>query len=172
MSSALPESELAGQLERTFRLLGKRIYRTGTRRTSDGGPDVDKASIPLLAILEDQGELRPSDIAAALELDQSTVSRQLHQLEKLGLVARRPDSGDGRVSHIRLTEAGRGSQAAARAARARMLDAVFAEWSEGDRRQLNTLLERLRNDLAALPNSQSPVRPAPPAQSMNGKSQP
>lgn len=168
--SVVPGSDLARQLERTFRLLGKRIYRTSPRRALDGGPDLDHAAISLLAILEDQDEMRPSDIATALEIDQSTVSRQLQQLEKLGRVARRADRGDGRVSHIRLTQDGRQSLAAVRAARAAMLDDVLAGWREADRRQLNLLLERLHNDLAAVPISASPNRPGPPAPTPNGES--
>jgi DNA-binding MarR family transcriptional regulator len=109
--------------------------------------------------MEDQGELRPSDIATALELDQSTVSRQLRQLEQVGLVARRADSADGRVSQIRLTDEGRSSLAAVRATRARMLDDVFAGWPEADRRQLNALLERLLDGLAALPTTSSSTAP-------------
>jgi DNA-binding MarR family transcriptional regulator len=155
-------SDLAGRLEATFRLLGKRIYRTRSRRTFDGDPDLDLASIALLAVLEDQDELRPSDIAAALEIDLSTVSRRLHQLEEVGRVVRRADSEDGRVSQIRLTEDGRESLAAVRADRARMLENVLVEWPDADRSQLNALLERLHNDLAAMP-SVSPTRPAAPA---------
>lgn len=163
LSSPALGSDLARQLETTFRLLGKRIYRTGARRASYGGPDLDHASISLLAVLEDREDMRPSDIATVLELDQSTISRQLHQLEKVGRVARRPDSGDGRVSRIRLTVEGRDILAAARAARARMLADVFAGWPEADCRQLNVLLERLQQDLAATPNSPQPAQPAGPA---------
>lgn len=157
-------SDLAGRLEATFRLLGKRIYRTGPRRVIDGVPELDLASNALLAVLEDQDELRPSDIAAALELDLSTVSRRLHQLEKVGRVARRADDGDGRVSHIRLTAKGRASLAAVRADRARMLDDVLVEWPDADRSRLNALLERLHNDLAAMPSA-SVTRPGAPARS-------
>ena len=168
--AVVPRSDLAAQLEGTFRLLGKRIYRTSARRASDGGPGLDLASMSVLAVLADQNEMRPSDIATALEIDQSTVSRQLQQLEKVGFVARRADSGDGRVSRIRLTSDGSARVAAIRAARARMLDEVFLGWPEADRRQLNVLLERLHDDLAARPDSASPARPAAPALTPNGDS--
>lgn len=161
-SSPPPGSNLAGQLEATFRLLGKRIYRTSARRASGGEPDLDRTALLLLAILEDQDDMRPSDIATALEIDQSTVSRQLHQLEELGRVARRADGEDGRVWRIRLTEDGRASLADVRAARGRMLDDVFSAWNEADRRQLNKLLERLHDDLAAMPTG-PPARAADPA---------
>ena len=56
--TAPPGSELAGQLERTFRLLGKRIYRPSARRSYGGLPSVDYSSIPILAMLESGEEPR------------------------------------------------------------------------------------------------------------------
>jgi DNA-binding MarR family transcriptional regulator len=151
--TAQPGSELAVQLERTFRLLGKRIYRPSFRRASTDRPGLDNSGVLLLAALEGQVELRPSDIAAALELDQSTVSRQLRQLEDLGLVLRRPDDVDGRVSRMSLTASGRESLALVRTARAAMLDEVFDDWPEDERRHLLILLDRLLAGLAALPHN-------------------
>jgi DNA-binding MarR family transcriptional regulator len=144
-------SELADRLERTFRLLGKRIYLPSLRRLSSISHGLDRASIPLLGVLEEQGEVRPSDLAAALELDPSTVSRQLGQLERLGLVQRSADQADGRATLIGLTPAGRGNLATVRQARAALLEDVLAQWNEADREQLQALLDRLLESLAALP---------------------
>jgi DNA-binding MarR family transcriptional regulator len=151
-----PGSDLAVQLEQAFRLLGKRIYLPSVRQMRAVNPGLDKASIPLLATLGEQDDVRPSDVAAAAELDPSTVSRQLHQLERLGLVSRRPDGGDGRASRISLTVQGRDSLALVRASRAAMLDTVFRGWPDEDRRHLLRLLDRLLVGLAALPATASP----------------
>ncbi len=151
-----PGSDLAGQLEQAFRLLGKRIYLPSVRQMRAVNPGLDKASIPLLATLGEQDDVRPSDVAAAAELDPSTVSRQLHQLERLGLVSRRPDGEDGRASRISLTAHGRDSLAMVRASRATMLDTVFRGWPDEDRRHLLRLLDRLLAGLAALPATASP----------------
>jgi DNA-binding MarR family transcriptional regulator len=144
-------SELAARLERTFQLLGRRIYLPSLRHLRATNPGLDKASVPLLGALEDQADARPSDLAVALELDLSTVSRQLHQLEQLGLVSRRPDGDDGRASRISLTPAGSESLAFVRASRAATLDEVFRDWPEGEREQLLALLDRLLLGLNALP---------------------
>jgi len=144
-------SRLATHLEMTFRLLGKRIYGPGGRRASSIRPGLENAGVSLLATLEAEDGLRPSDIATSLELDQSTVSRQLRQLEALGLVSRRSDDDDGRASRIHLTSDGRSSLGAVRSARAAMLDDVFAAWPQADRERLIELLDRLLDNLATLP---------------------
>jgi DNA-binding MarR family transcriptional regulator len=160
-----PGSELAGRLESTFRLLGKRIYLASVRQLRAANPGLDKAGVPLLAMLEDRDNARPSDVAAAAELDLSTVSRQLRQLERLGLVTRRPDGDDRRACRMSLTAQGRECLSAVRASRAAMLDQVFLDWPDAERRQLLGLLDRLLAGLTALPLTTCPPTTSPPPNS-------
>jgi DNA-binding MarR family transcriptional regulator len=146
-------ADLASRLELTFRLLGKRIYLPSLRHLRAVSPGLDQASVPLLSALEERGECRPSDVAAMVELDLSTVSRQLRQLEQVGLVSRRPDRDDRRAFRITLTAQGRDRLRSVRASRADMLDSVFSDWPEDERRNLQELLDRLLTGLAALPAS-------------------
>ena len=141
--------ELAIQLEQTFRLLGKRIYSPSLRSLSSDLGGLDRASIPLLAALDEKDYARPSELATALELDPSTVSRQLANLERLGLAERSADQADGRARRISLTSRGRDGLAAVRANRAALLEGVFADWPDSDQRQLNSLLDRLLTSLLA-----------------------
>jgi DNA-binding MarR family transcriptional regulator len=136
-------SELVVRLEATFRTLGKRIYLPSMRRLRALHPTLDKVSFPLLAALEFTEGLRPSDLAAAVDLDLSTVSRHLSQLEQLGLVSRRPDGDDRRASRISLTPVGHESLRTVLAVRAELLDSVLMGWSDHDRGQLLALLDRL-----------------------------
>jgi DNA-binding MarR family transcriptional regulator len=147
--------DLAARLELTFQLLGKRIYLPSVRHLRATNPGLDKASVPLLAALIDRADVRPSDLAVALELDLSTVSRQLHHLEQLGLVTRRPDGDDGRASRISLTPQGRDNLEFVRANRAATLDEVFRDWPADERQHLLTLLDRLLTGLTALPGPAS-----------------
>jgi len=140
--------QLASRLELTFRTLGRRIYGPGARRASGVRPGLENSGVALLATLEAEDGLRPSDIAATLELDQSTVSRQLRQLADLGMISRRSDDDDGRASRIGLTEEGRAGLAAVRAARVAMLKEVFSSWEVQDQQTLLTLLDRLFDSLA------------------------
>jgi DNA-binding MarR family transcriptional regulator len=156
-------SRLPTQLEQTFRLLGKRIYLPSVRQLRRRTPGLDQAGLPLLAALEDHDDLRPSDVAVAVELDLSTVSRQLRQLERLGLVSCQPDAQDGRARRFSLTDAGRAGLAAVRADRADRLNTVFGQgWSQEEREQLQTLLDRLLTGLAALPDGSTPANPTSP----------
>jgi DNA-binding MarR family transcriptional regulator len=101
----------------------------------------------LLVPLERDGDQRCSALAGHAGVDVSVVSRQLAVLERLGYVERRPDPLDGRASLLRLTEAGSGALAAARAVRADWALAALAGWDEAEARQLSDLLDRLVNDL-------------------------
>lgn len=146
-------SDLVLELELAFRLLGKRIYLPSLRSLRDAHGGVDKASFPLLTVLDEQDDRRPSDVAAMLELDISTVSRHINHLERVGLVNRRPDEDDGRACRISLTEKGRQSIAAVRLTRAQLLGAVFDGWPEHDRAELLRLLSRLLDGVQELPTS-------------------
>lgn len=159
--------DVVGRLELAFRLLGKRVYLPSLRALRPGGPGhagVDKASYPLLALLEEHDEVRPSDAAAALELDLSTVSRQVRQLEQSGLVTRRPDEADGRACRIHLTAHGRDGLCAVRRSRSQLLESTFGDWPQTDREDLLRLLDRLLTDLHnTLPTPATPphLTPAP-----------
>jgi DNA-binding MarR family transcriptional regulator len=155
-----PGSELATRLESVFRLLGKRIYLPSLRQVRVNDRGMDRVSIALLVALEETDELRPSDVAAAVQLDLSTVSRQLRQLESLKLVTRRPDAVDRRSWRVSLTAAGLESLVRVRANRASMLEDVFRDWPEGEREQLLRLLDRLLvglNTMSERPPSAHPT---------------
>jgi TRAP-type C4-dicarboxylate transport system substrate-binding protein len=61
----------------------------------------------LLLLVADEGGLRPSDIAANLRLDGSSLSGHLDKLEAAGLAERRSDAADRRVIRVHATDAGR-----------------------------------------------------------------
>jgi TRAP-type C4-dicarboxylate transport system substrate-binding protein/DNA-binding MarR family transcriptional regulator len=61
----------------------------------------------LLVCCADASGRRPSDIAAELHLDGSSLSGHLDRLEAMGFVQRRPDADDRRVIRVESTEAGR-----------------------------------------------------------------
>ena len=93
--------------------------------------------------------LRRVDLAARLNVSQSTVTRLALPLEKLGFVKREADPRDARVGYVVLTKAGRQRVAEARATLERSAAGIFRDrWSDNDIATLASLLGRFT---AALP---------------------
>jgi DNA-binding MarR family transcriptional regulator len=101
----------------------------------------------LLNRVEELGPMRASDLAAALNLDASTISRQTHKLVDVGLIERTIDPFDGRACLLAVTERGREALAEAVSFRRVQLAELLKEWSPRDRGHLTTLLDRLAADL-------------------------
>ncbi|WP_448070709.1 MarR family winged helix-turn-helix transcriptional regulator [Georgenia yuyongxinii] len=64
------------------------------------------AQVQLLFALYRASECRVAALAEQQLVDPSVASRQITSLERAGLIARRPDPGDGRAALVSLTEAG------------------------------------------------------------------
>lgn len=67
-------------------------------------------SLPQLRVLtavRDRGPLRVTELAAALQVTQPTMTAQVHRLESQGWLARAADDSDGRAVRLSLTSAGR-----------------------------------------------------------------
>jgi DNA-binding MarR family transcriptional regulator len=85
------------------------------------------------------------DLAEALHLARPTVSKMLQAMEKAGVVERRPDETDQRLTCVKLTAAGRALERDLRAVAADYVNETIGTLPEGDRRELARLLD----DLAA-----------------------
>ncbi len=93
------------------------------------------------------GALRITDLAASTQLDTSTVSRHVTQLERSGLVERSQDPDDGRAQRIGLTDEGREQLGASVRRRREALASSFEGWEPADLADLDRLLGRLVTDL-------------------------
>jgi DNA-binding MarR family transcriptional regulator len=100
--------------------------------------------------VEETGGTRLSQLAQVLNLDLSTVSRHVKQLERAGLVARTGDKLDARASLLRVTAKGRRAVAAVNEAWRRFIAEVLADWRPGDVAALGPLLERLAHDMSTV----------------------
>src|ERR1035437_8751303 len=67
---------------------------------------VDKASLAVLHETRRLGTFRPSDLAAQMRLDLSTISRHVRSLEQQGMVQRPADPDDARAQRISITACG------------------------------------------------------------------
>ncbi|MEU3713406.1 MarR family winged helix-turn-helix transcriptional regulator [Streptomyces catenulae] len=109
--------------------------------------DASAADRVLLARLVIGGDRRATDLAADAFLDLSTVSRQVRALVDRGLVERRPDPDDGRVTLLSATPSGRDTFEHYRRQRDAELAGLLEPWTPQDRADLIRLLGRLNNDL-------------------------
>lgn len=138
-----PDGDAAAQ---ALVLLFSRVIR---RWKAHGPPQtLDPAAFVVLHEAHTKGPLRVSDLAAALHLDVSTVSRHVRNLEAAGHLHRTDDPDDRRACRLALTSSGKRLHTEIHERRAQVLSAAMARWSERDRRQLLRLLERLADDLA------------------------
>jgi DNA-binding MarR family transcriptional regulator len=110
---------------------------------------LDRASYPILRRVAEGEALRLTEVAHALQLDVSTVSRQVKHLEVSGLIARRSDPSDGRAAALVLTPSGRDALDRLRAAHHRTIAQILDGWSPAERAALATGLARLAADFVA-----------------------
>jgi len=138
------------RLEQEFAFLARALEAINRKRAYP----LERAHYMLLLQLRD-GARAVGDLAAGLALDDSTVTRQVAAMQRRGLVRKLPNPADRRSALVERTAEGAAQAEAMRAARLERLDALFADWPEGDRAALATLLGRfngsLSKTLSALP---------------------
>lgn len=117
-------------------------------RTADA--QLDSASVYVLHHVEAHAPLRVSELAKCMELDSSTVSRHIRHLEENGYLSRTDDPDDRRATRVDLTDRGRAVLDESMRARAAVVDAAIADWSEADREALRTLMTRLAANIDRL----------------------
>ena len=115
-----------------------------------GGLTLERSTYPLLSQILALRVGRLSDIAAGLKVAVPTVSRQVRQLEELGLVARTQDPIDGRAILLEVTPAGLDALQRMRAEWQRTVAEILEPWPPKDREILGELLERFALELLAL----------------------
>ena len=90
------------------------------------------------------GRMRRVDLAAALAVSQSSVTRMAIPLEKIGIVARDSDPRDGRVAYVVLTDSGRMRTREAKITLADLSGTIFGDkLSAAETKTLASLLGRL-----------------------------
>jgi DNA-binding MarR family transcriptional regulator len=130
------------RVEREIGLLLRRSRAISARLARELHPDLDGAAYGLLALLQDTGPLRASDLVARLGLDKSTVSRQVASLVDLGLVTRAADPADGRAQVLRTSPEGASRLQRIREVRRARWEAELSGWPPEDVATLADLLAR------------------------------
>ncbi|MFC4909374.1 MarR family winged helix-turn-helix transcriptional regulator [Actinomadura gamaensis] len=152
--------EIERALTRMAHLLTR--ARQHDRVVAASGVAVDRAAVPLLRLLAENGEpMRPSEIAARLVVEAPHVTRQVQRLERAGYVDRVPDPDDRRAQRVRLSDAGRDAVECIRAVGRAWMDDALADWSPDELRQLARLVHRMVDDFVAHSETTTPRFPHP-----------
>jgi len=139
---ALPDPAygVAEPLSVIFRWARVRLY---DRLFDLADMQIERSAMAILGTITIRGPLRTSDLAQALGLDRSTVSRQVTAAITAGLVARDPDAKDARAAMLSLTSEGRKVQQKFAHAWHRLAMGMIADWNYQDQTELVRLLSKL-----------------------------
>jgi DNA-binding MarR family transcriptional regulator len=118
----------------------------------------DVTRVGLLRLAAGGEPVRPSDIADALDVNPSTVTRYVRALEDDGYVRVSADPADRRSCLVAATDAGHAELARLAEAGVDVLADVIRDWSADDVRRFAALIERLAADWAR----RGPVQTRPP----------
>ncbi len=108
--------------------------------------DIGPSQVITLHFIAGSNGISQSDLTRLLDIDKSSVSSQLHTLEKNAYIERRPASGDSRVKRIYVTERTKAIEAS--------LHEDFASWTEilldglsgEERKTVFSLLEKIKKN--------------------------
>lgn len=101
----------------------------------------------ILSILWEQEGLTHSELAEQLHVRPATITNALKRMEKAGLVERRRDTKDQRVSRVYLTDAGRNVRSEVERVWAELEERTFAGFDTKDRHLFRRLLLHIHKNL-------------------------
>jgi DNA-binding MarR family transcriptional regulator len=133
--------ELMLRLVRTVR---RPTYRNRILRGVSRIPGADALRVLRSVELRESGGEPASirDVAADLEVEQSTASRAVNAVVDLDLVTRTPDETDARRTRLTLTDDGRTALARASENRRGVIAEVTQDWPAADLREFSRLLDK------------------------------
>lgn len=119
--------------------------RNDERLIEEAGVRLDRALFSVLVTIERLGPIGVVDLAERAGRDYTTVSRQVAKLESLGLVKRRENPADRRVREAVISPKGRAMTDRIDAARERMGNAIFKDWSKDELDVFVRLMRKFAN---------------------------
>jgi DNA-binding MarR family transcriptional regulator len=137
-------------LEQQLLVLARRLSKPVQLHGPSGWTVLDRPAYQCLWRVVENGPLRPTALAALLEVDLSVASRQVKALEEVGFVQRCTDPADARATLVSATPAGLEAFTRTREQRSEALAEVVGSWSARDQQELVRLLTRFNVELEAV----------------------
>jgi DNA-binding MarR family transcriptional regulator len=154
MGKSMTDSETSTTLEREWGRL-RRSQIIGLVRASTA-PGHSPLSVELLRAVVEAGEIRASDLASALFVTKTSISRYVTEMLEEGLLIQRRDPSDGRATLLSVSSAGRRELEEREKRRSAWLREVCRGWPKGDVATLTKLLQRLNDGVARRLNESAP----------------
>ncbi|MGA2837551.1 MAG: MarR family transcriptional regulator [Acidimicrobiales bacterium] len=150
-TGSAPVARVSAGLERSLTQVARAILRLEVPRSAlPDGVSINRSGYWLLVRVSETAPARLSDVAEDVDLDLSTVSRQVRALVDAGLITRVPDPADGRAALLSLTEQGAAALEGVSESRRRALAEAIAGWTDEERNALASGLLRLGSGLHQL----------------------
>lgn len=140
MDSLVPGSFEVLEQELSLLLRRARSYLLAVAR--DVHPQLEASTYFTLLFITSRAAVRAADLAEYLGVHKGAVSRQVQQLERLGLLQRQPSPDDARAQLLAATKEGAARFEAARRARSVHVQQQLGEWDPQDVAQFALLLSR------------------------------
>lgn len=139
----------SGAQEPLGRLLMRamKLHRDQVHETLDG-LGLYRGQAFILRVLWEEEGLQQTELAARTWVQPATMTTALQRMEQAGLIDRRPDLEDLRVSRVYLTEEGRALQGPVQEALQAMERRTFAGLDEDARRRLRSYLDQIVDNLS------------------------
>ena len=153
-------------IQTLFRLEGSR--RLHQQLATAAGVAISQQAYRLLGRVVESGPTSPGQLAAMLDLDPAIVTRLLRQLEEAGLLERRRNRDDGRMTIVEATNAGRDTFDRIRQVIWRHMRRALSGWPEEDVAALGLLLHRLVEDVQRHPYPSLDEAPQEPFSAPSG----
>jgi DNA-binding MarR family transcriptional regulator len=121
------------------------------RQASAADTELSQPSYILIRVLIDEGPLPIGRLATMAHMDVGMATRRVQALADAGLVTRRTDPGDGRVSVIEATADGERAAGSLHEVRRDHLARALSDWSAAELQQFDRLLTKFLKDTTKTP---------------------
>ncbi|MCP2032515.1 DNA-binding MarR family transcriptional regulator [Okibacterium sp. HSC-33S16] len=134
-------------VETSMGALSRKIHFVLKEAAAAIDPSLPPASFRLLRLIERCGSIQSSAAAEQLAVDRSVVSRQIRQLEDLGLVETRTDKSDGRARFLVLTDEGARRMNTINPTQRSIMQPLLQEWELSELETFAAQIDRLNASL-------------------------
>jgi DNA-binding MarR family transcriptional regulator len=139
-----PRTAALKEVEQQMGAFTRRFREALQKAASAVDPSLPPFGFKLLRIIE-RGPISASAAADLLVVDRSVISRQVRQLEELGLVDTTTDQADGRKRILRLTELGAQRMSEASPTGPILVNQLLSTWTTEELTLFAAQIERLNS---------------------------